>query len=330
MKEPIRLFALGASKALGDAVARALGRRLDAHEERDFEDGEHKTRPLVSVRGADAYVLHSLHGDAEQSGNDKLCRLLFFCAALRDASAARVTAVVPYLCYARKDRRTKPRDPVTTRYVAQLFEAVGINGVVTVDAHNPAAFDNAFRIRAEHLEARPLLVRHLAPLIGDRPALVLSPDVGGAKRAERLRQSLERALGRAVTFGFVEKHRSGGVVSGELFVGDVEGRVVVVVDDLVSTGTTLVRAARACRERGAVAVHAAATHGLFVDGARALLGEEALTRVATTDTVPPFRVGEEAREKLTVLEIAPLLAEAVRRMNEGGSIVELVEGGAPS
>ncbi len=123
--EPPLLFALHGSEPLGAKIAQHLGLPLAAHEEREFEDGEHKARPLENVRGRCCYVLHALHGDASHSANDKLNRLLFFIATLKDASAARVSAVVPYLAYARKDRKTKPRDPVTMRYVAQLFEAMG-------------------------------------------------------------------------------------------------------------------------------------------------------------------------------------------------------------
>jgi ribose-phosphate pyrophosphokinase len=164
------LFALGATRAFGARVAERLGIvTLAEHEEREFEDGQHKARPLVSVRGRDVFVLHSLHGDDEQSVNDKLCRLLFFLGAVRDASAASVTAVVPFLCYSRKDRKTKARDPVTTRYVAALFEAMQVDRVVTLDVHNVSAFQNAFRCRTEHLEARGLFVEHLAVALG-RPA----------------------------------------------------------------------------------------------------------------------------------------------------------------
>ena len=137
--ERLMVFALTASAEIGTAVAAALSQPLAKHEEREFEDGEHKARPLDPVRGADVYVIHSLHGEPGNSANDKLCRLLFFIGALKDAGAARVTAVAPYLCYARKDRRTKPNDPVTTRYVAGLFESVGTDAVVTLDVHNPAA-----------------------------------------------------------------------------------------------------------------------------------------------------------------------------------------------
>jgi ribose-phosphate pyrophosphokinase len=328
MTSELRVFALGATRALGADVARALGRAPDAHEEREFEDGEHKARPLVSVRDADVYVLHSLHGDEDASANDKLCRLLFFIGALKDAGAARVTAVVPYLCYARKDRRTKPRDPVTTRYVAALLEAVGVDRVAALDVHNVAAFQNAFRVPTEHLEARALFARALVPLVAGGEAIVVSPDTGGAKRADALRQTLATALGRDVPLGFAEKQRSGGAVTGEALVGAVEGRAVVLVDDLISTGTTLVRAARACRERGARSVRAVATHGLFMGGAPELLSPGTTDGVLTTNSVPPFRLSGEARARVTVLDVAPFLAEAVRRMHQGGSVVDLNEEGA--
>ena len=143
----IAVFAPKSGREFGERVCSHLGIAPCALEERDFEDGEHKTRPLESVRGKDVFVIQSLYGDAGQSVNDKLCRLLFFLGALRDASAERVTAVVPYLCYARKDRRSKSRDPVTTRYFAELFEAMGIDRLVTLDVHNLAAFQNEFDYR---------------------------------------------------------------------------------------------------------------------------------------------------------------------------------------
>ena len=182
----LQLFALQATTELGEAVARALGQPLAKHEERQFEDGEHKTRPLDPVGGTDVYVVQSLHGGPSESANDKLCRLLFFIGALKDAGAARVTAIVPYLCYARKDRRTKPNDPVITRYVASLFEAVGTDVFVTLDVHNPAAFENAFRCRTVALTAAPLFVDYAKALNGER-LCVVSPDPGGAKRAEIFR-----------------------------------------------------------------------------------------------------------------------------------------------
>ena len=321
----IRLFALAPSQEWGARVSRALGVELAPHEEREFEDGEHKSRPLVSVRNADVYVLCSLYGEPGRSANDKLIRLLFFLGALRDAAAARVTAVVPYLCYARKDRRSKTRDPVTTRYVAGLFESVGVDAVLTLDVHNLAAYENAFRCRPEHLVPWGLYLDWVAGLGVTEDWVVVAPDVGGIKRAQLFRDLLAARLGRAVELAVVEKARSGGVVSGELVAGAFEGRAAIVVDDIVASGTTLVRAAAAARSRGARRVFAAAAHGLFVGDATATLDTGDLERIAVTDTVPPWRLDPDfARRRLTVLETAPLFAEAIRRMHEGGSLVELV------
>lgn len=318
------LFAPEASRAWGEAVAGCLGCGLAPHEEREFEDGEHKARPLASVRGRDVYVLHSLHGDVDRSVNDKLCRLLFLVGALKDASAARVTAVVPYLAYARKDRRSKARDPVTTRYVAALLESVGMDRIVTLEVHNLAAYQNAFRRPAEHLEMHGIVAAHFARLVGPREAVVVAPDAGGIHRADAFRQRLARLLGRPVGSAFAEKHRSEGVVSGELFVGDVAGRVAIVVDDLIGSGTTLARTAAACRRRGAETVYAGAAHGLFTGDAARVLADEALSAVAVTDSVPPWRLPPgPARDKLTVLSAAPLFAEAIRRMHTGGSLTDL-------
>jgi ribose-phosphate pyrophosphokinase len=322
----LALFALNATRPFAQRVAARLGRELSAHEEQEFEDGEHKTRPLESVRGRNCYVVQSLHGGPEQSTNDKLCRLLFFLGALKDASAASVTAVVPYLCYARKDRKTKPRDPVTTRYLACLFEAVGVDRVVTLDVHNLAAFQNSFRCPTDHLTALPLFVERLAPMGREEPVVVVSPDIGGAKRARGFAEALERAIEREVPSAFVEKHRSGGVVTGGAFAGDVSDRVALIIDDLISSGGTMLRAAHACRELGAREVHAVATHGLFVEGAGKVIADAALEQVVITDSVPPFRLDPATvDDKLVVLDSAPLFAEAIRRIDEGGSLTALLE-----
>lgn len=323
--DALMLFALNGSRPFGELVARQLGLSLSAHEEREFEDGEHKARPLFSVRGRDVFVLHSLYGDPAQSGNDKLCRLLFFIGALKDAAAQRVTAVVPYLAYARKDQKTKPRDPVITRYVAAMFEAVGADAVLTIDVHNLSAFQNAFRCRTEHLDANRLFVAWFTPLLKDHEVVVLSPDAGGIKRAERFRGGLAAALGRPVGMAFAEKHRIGGVVSGDLLVGEVAGKQAVIIDDLVSSGTTLARAARACTERGAAGVMAAATHGLFMDDAPAVLADSPLQQLVVTDTVPPFRLEHStAQAKVRVLSCSGLFARAIHRIHAGESVSELM------
>ena len=311
-KDQPLLFALKSAVDLGERIAHHWGQPLQPHEERDFEDGEHKTRPLVDVRRRDVYVVAGLHGSAHQSVNDRLCRLLFFVGALKDAGAVRVNVVAPYLCYARKDRQTKPSDPITTRYIGQLFEAVGADRLVTMEVHNLAAFQNAFRCNTTHLDAYPVFGRHIAAMAGNTPLAVVSPDIGGAKRAERFRQTLEDLVGRRVSKGLADKQRSMGQVSGDLFAGDVSGCTVVILDDLISTGTTMARVAQQCREHGARRVIVAATHG--VGGAAALsnLSQPAIDGVLLANTIPqtPEFVAALA-DRLTILDVSTIFARAL-------------------
>lgn len=322
----IALFALQSGRSFGERVAESLGLRLAAHEERDFEWGQHKSRPLESVRGKDVYVVQSLHGDFEQTVNDKLCRLLFFLGALRDASALHLTAVVPFLCYSRKERKTKSRDPVTTRYVAGLFESVGVDRVVTLEVHNEAAFQNAFRCQTEHLETHGLFAEFFARRLASHELVVVSPDIGGIKRADRYQEALARRLGRELPSAFVEKRRSAGIVSGEALVGEVEDRTVLLIDDMISRGTTLARAADACRKAGAREIVAAAAHGAFVPEASSILAQAPIDHIAVLDHIPPFALERSLIEaKLSVLEASVLVGEAIRRMHSGGSLVQLLE-----
>jgi len=324
----LRLFALGATAEFGAAVAEAMGRALDPLEERGFEDGEHKARPLTGVRGSDAYVIQGLHGGPDESPNDKLCRLLFFIAALGTSGAARVTAVAPYLAYARKDRQTKPRDPLTARYLAQLIEAMGTARLVTLEAHNLAALQNAFRIETVTLNLRGVLLSRAAALAGDGPVAVAAPDPGGVKRAQLFREALEARLGRPVGFALMEKRRSGGIVTGQLLAGEVEGRRVLIVDDMIASGETMVRAATALRAAGAREAWALAAHGLFTAGAATALADPAIDGWVTTDSVPPFRLaGRPALAgRVETVSAAPLFAETIRRLHAGGSVSELIAG----
>lgn len=326
----MKLFALNATRPFGEKVAAALGTTLAEHEEREFEDGEHKARPLVSVRGRDVYVIHSLHEEPEQSVNDKICRLLFFLGAIREGGARRLTAVIPYLAYARKDRQTKSRDPVTTRYMAQLFEAVGIDAVMTLDVHNLVAFQNAFRCQSHHLDTRRVFTEHLLGYVENGPVVVASPDPGGVKRAQLFAETFEKMVRRSVGAAFMEKRRSAGVVSGTRLVGDVAGATVLVIDDLISTGGTMLRAADACLSAGAKVVYAIAAHGLFVGNASEVVADRRLAKVIVSDTVPPVRLDRAVVEKcLDVVSAAPLFAEAIRRTHQDQSLVELLEGEPP-
>jgi ribose-phosphate pyrophosphokinase len=321
------IFAPRATRPFAERVVSRLGLELAPLEEREFEGGEHKTRPLVSVRGRAVYVVQSLSGDAAGSANDRLCRALFLVAGLKDNGAARVTACLPYLAYARKDRRTKERDPVNARYVAQLFEAVRVDHVVTIDVHNIAAFENAFRCSVDLLEAAPLLADWILQQPIHHPLTVVSPDFGGAKRAQRVQELVAVRGARDVGFAVFEKRRSSGVVTGELLVGPVAGRHVLLVDDLISAGTTLLRATQACREAGARSVSAFATHAVFAPGAERLLGPDGPDRLIVTDTLLPTRLqpATAAGRTLEVLPASALFAEAVRRLEAAESVVALRE-----
>lgn len=311
----MKLFGLNQTRGFAERLAAELGVSLAAHEERDFEDGEFKVRSLEDVHGADVVVCQSLAADRHASSSDKLVRLVVFCGSLRDAGAARVTALVPYLAFWRKDRRSQPRDPITTAYVARILEAVGVDAVVTIDAHSVATFENAFRCRKEHLDGAAAFAAHFAPTAtAAARVVVLSPDAGGQQRARVFAGELSARLGRTVEHALMEKERRGGRVSGELFAGDVRDALVVVYDDLVSTGGTIARAARAAHARGAGAVHALATHGLFAGEAIAALNDAGLASLAVMDTVEDVAARcAKLRCAWEILPSAPLFAAARAR-----------------
>jgi len=319
----MQLFALSESRPFAERVATELGLGLSEIEERVFPDGEFQNRPLVSLRGRDVYVIQSLHAGPDVSLSDKLVRLLVLLATLRDNGAQRVTAVIPYLAFARQDRQVHPRDPLALRTLALLLEAAGADAVVTVDVHNIAAFQNAFRCQAINLEAAPDLVRKGIEIgVGD-PVAIVSPDLGGAKRAQRFGESLKSIRGESVSLAYVEKQRLDGELEGTQFAGDVQGAHVLIVDDMISTGSTIVRAAKACRERGASRIHAFATHGLFSGNAADKLMQAGLEKIVVSNSVPSFRLsGTPAEQLLDIVDVAPLFATAIRRLHENKPLSE--------
>ncbi len=322
------LFAPQTSRGMADRIANTLQINIGDSEEREYENGEHKMRPLINVRDRDVYVLALLCGDATSSSNDRLTRLLFFVGALKDAGAARVTACVPYLPYARKDRRTKANDPISTRYVAALFEAVNTDRVAVLDVHNLGAFENAFRIPTIPLDTAGLFAQHFAAQTGSGDWVVASPDIGGVKRAGHLRELLAAQLQRNVGSAFMDKKRSAGVVSGETLVGDVAGARVLILDDLISSGTTMRRAVAACRKAGATQVHLAATHAVFQPQAQQLfVGEDRDSQpdsvVVSNSVALPEEFTGFVGQRLKVLDIAPLYATLISRLHSGESTADL-------
>jgi ribose-phosphate pyrophosphokinase len=213
--------------------------------------------------------------------------------------------------------------------MAEMLEAAGADAVVTLDVHNIVAFQNAFRRHAWHLDTRRLFIQHISPGLGDDMLVVASPDPGGVKRAQLFREMLESTLGRPVGAAFMEKRRSAGVVSGNLLVGEVAGATAIVVDDMISSGGTMLRAAEALLAQGATRIIAVAGHGLFTGGAAEVLKRPEIDRWFVTDTIPPFRLPPElAAKRLEIVSASPLFAEAIRRLHENGSLVELLEGEA--
>jgi ribose-phosphate pyrophosphokinase len=309
------LFALNASSELGSAVADRLGWSLAAHEEREFANGEHKARPLTDVWNEDVAVIYSLHGDADLSVNDKICRLLFFVGALKDAGARRVIAVLPYIAYSRKDRRTKPRDPVTVRYLATALQSIGADGIVTIDVHNAAALENAFRGPVINLGAARLFADHFHRDSGGEIDTIVSPDLGGIKSTRMLLDAWADIAGRPAKFAVLDKTRSEGKVGGAGLLGSV-GKYVLIVDDMIGSGTTLCRAVTACREAGAQRFAIGATHGLFEGGATALFDQEEIGEIVVTDSVATGRLGLAAAhlERVRTLSVAGLFAASLHEI----------------
>ncbi len=325
-EEPL-IFAPSESGALGLAASERAGITLAALEERQYEGGEFKLRPLQSVRDRTVFVVQSLAETQKAPIAQRLVRLLFLIHCLRDAGARRAIAVIPYLAYARKDRRTKPRDPVYTRYVAQQIEAAGTDRIITLDVHNASALDNAFRIPVDHLSALPMMAAHFTHHLPQGKLAVASPDIGGIKRAQLFRELLERRTGQEVELVFVEKRREGGVISGGTIVGNVSGRAVIVLDDLCASGSTLIKAATALRAAGATSVHATVTHSPIEAGLAALAASAEIAQVVITDSVgyAPSAASLGQRGKVKILPCGELLGCAMARIVSGDPLAPLAE-----
>jgi ribose-phosphate pyrophosphokinase len=335
MNRDLKLFALDASKDFGEKVAASLGVPLSKHSESTFHDGEVYIVSDENVRETDVYVIHSLYGDDMESVNDKLMKLLIFIGSLHDASAYRVTAVLPYFCYARQDRKTGSRVPVTTKYITHLFECLKTRRILTIDAHNPGAFQNAsWDARFDNLEANGLFAKYVANDLKaqygssfSKNLVVMSPDEGGLKRARRCRTLLQHYLGEKVGIACMDKTHEGLEIKGNGIMGKVGNKYVVIIDDMISSGKTILECIETAKQHGAASVVAVfATHGLFVGDANKYLDTDFLHNIVVTDTIPPFRItNPNVFEKITVIHTDDLFAEAIRRTHKGESISALIE-----
>ena len=281
-----------------------------------FKNEETRIEIRENVRGAEVFVVQSICKAPNGNGvNDALVELLLMIDALRRASAARITAVVPYYGYAKQDKKTKPREPISAKVVANLLKTTGTKRVVTMDLH-AAQIQGFFDIPVDNLMAMPTLCNYLKREgLSDDRIVVVSPDAGGVHRAELFAKRLNASL--AIVF----KRRPQPDVSEVTdIVGDVNGKVAVIVDDMISTGGTLAKAAEAIKARGATSVHTVATHGLFADNAIEVLANSVIERVIVTDTIP---ILQPAGEKFVQLSIAQTFADAIGRITTNRSVSEL-------
>lgn len=314
----LHLFAGRHSMELADLVGKSLDVPVTEAHVADFASGETHCRFAESVRGSDVFIIQS-HGEFQgRSINDAIMEQLIMVDAARRASAKRITAVVPFYGYARQDRKSEGREPITARLVADVFVSAGAHRLVSVDLHS-GQIQGFFNGPVDHLTAMPVLVGRLRDLGDD--LVVVSPDAGRVKVAERYAQQLHADL------AIVHKRRINGVknvAEAKDVVGEVAGRRCVLIDDMIDTAGTICQAAELLVERDAVEVTAAATHGVFSGPAIDRLKNSVLDRVIVTDTLP---LGPEKHfDKLEVLSVAPIIADAIRAVFEDLSVSQIFDG----
>ena len=310
------LFSGSSNPQLAEAIAKRMKISLGDALVTKFKNEETRIEIRENVRGAEVFVVQSICKAPNGNGvNDALVELLLMIDALRRASAARITAVVPYYGYAKQDKKTKPREPISAKVVANLLKTTGTKRVVTMDLH-AAQIQGFFDIPVDNLMAMPTLCNYLKREgLSDDRIVVVSPDAGGVHRAELFAKRLNASL--AIVF----KRRPQPDVSEVTdIVGDVNGKIAVIVDDMISTGGTLAKAAEAIKARGATSVHTVATHGLFADNAIEVLANSVIERVIITDTIP---ILQPAGEKFVQLSIAQTFADAIGRITTNRSVSEL-------
>lgn len=307
---PLLLFAGNSNRPLAEQIAAYLGMSLGDCEVGRFPDGEVRIKFKADVRGADAFVVQSTCTPV----NDHLMELLIMCDALRRASAARITAVIPYFGYSRQDRKDEGRVPITAKLVADLLQASGVNRVVTIDLH-AAQIQGFFNIPVDHLYAARVFTKYVRQLeIPAGDLVVASPDAGGMKMAWGYTKRLDAHL------AVVEKRRlSGEDVEVGFVIGEVKDKHVVIVDDMISTGGSVTKAGQLLLEKGAKAVYVMATHAVFCGRAVEKLRDSVLSQVIVTDTIPVTA----NIEHLKVLSVADLLGEAVHRIHTNKSVSTL-------
>lgn len=320
----------------GEAVVKYLSIPLCSVFEKRFEDGEDYARSMENVRGKDVYVLCRLHSDYDLGVGDKLCKLLIFIGSLRDASAEKITLLIPYLPFSRQDRKTESRAPLSLKYLAIQMESLGVDRIMTLDVHNLAAYQNAFRIPCDNLEVRKTLIERFIGLISNNhinyhSLTVLSPDSGGMHRARLFRGSLEKMLSKLlkepvnVELAYFDKERKNNTIDGGRIVGNIKDRQIVIIDDMIVTGSTICLSSKSVKEDGGFLLAIIATHGLFVGNTTDNLKN--VPHIIVSDSIPLFRsqIVPDLLKRIQVVKTEELFATAIRRNHDHDSISELFE-----
>lgn len=307
----LKIFSGNANIALAREICGQLAVPLGSAKVRTFSDGEVMVEIGENVRGRDVYVIQPTCAPA----NHNLMELLVMVDALKRASAARITAVIPYFGYARQDRKVAPRTPITSKLVADLISTAGTDRVLTMDLH-AGQIQGFFNIPVDHLYAAPVILDALRTHFDDR-VVVVSPDAGGTERARAFAKRMDANL------AIIDKRRSGPNVSEVMhIIGDVADQTCLIVDDMIDTAGTLCQAAKALKEKGARRVYASATHAVLSGPALERINESCLEEVLVTNSIP---VADKAGDcpKLRILSVAELLAEAIRRIHGDESVSSL-------
>jgi ribose-phosphate pyrophosphokinase len=318
-RDHIKIFCGRASRDLTENICRYLDLPMGQGHTDLFPDGEILVKIEEDVRGRDCFVVQSTYNPV----NAHIMELLIYVDCLKRASASRITVVIPYFGYARQDRKDSGRVPITAKLVANLVTAAGADRVLVLDLH-AAQIQGFFDIPVDHLNASPVLLRYFEEHMAEmEPLCLVSPDVGNVKVASNYANALN------ADFAIIDKRRKSGaeVVSANI-IGDVKGKVVLMVDDMISTAGTMCEAAKMVMEQGAKDVIAAATHPVLVGLAMERISEAPISKVVVTDTIPTDGVRcNPIREKLVELSVAELLGEAMHRIHHNRSISSLFRHG---
>ena len=311
MDKEIKLFSGNANPALAREICGHLGISLGEATVSSFSDGEIRVRIEENVRGADVFVAQSCCTPV----NTSIIELLIMIDALKRSSAYRITAVIPYFGYARQDRKEQPRVPISAKLMADLITTAGADRVLTMDLH-AGQIQGFFNIPVDHLYATPVLLDYINKR-GAADLVVVSPDAGGVERARAFAKRLQAQL------AIIDKRREGPSKTQVMnIIGDVDGRNVLLLDDMIDTAGTIVQGAQACAEKGARMVWAGCTHPVLSGPALERLQESCLTEVVVTNTIP-LNGKEQRCPKLRVLSVAPLLGEAITRIHSEESVSSL-------